>query len=174
MNSSHTSALILATALSFIILLIAFSVGRKTSTTSKAGEGGKITSPSRRSQEGGSEREGYDDMVLQNVKIEIARIHPEIYNYKMYPLDKCQPKDSYTEDKKRIFVCMRDASGKYYNINKIKQIIIHELAHASSKTYDPEHTSVEFLTYYRDLMTRAQQQGIIDTSQLYDQLYPGQ
>ncbi len=106
------------------------------------------------------------DPLIHVLKHDLSKVHPIASRLDFHSLDRCDLGDSATEDKKRIYICLKDKKGKYYNYNKLKQVGIHELAHALTKVVDPDHVSVEFLETYDDLLSRASQIGVIDMSKL--------
>ena len=70
--------------------------------------------------------------------------------------------ESYTEDKERVYLCMKDENGKYYSYNTLIAVGIHELAHALSPVIDPEHTSKEFNEKHEELRKRAEEMGLLN------------
>lgn len=109
----------------------------------------------------------YANKILNSLTTDINKVHPiGEYHLSFHPLECCTLEDSATEDKKKVFICVKDKKGKYYSYNKLLQVALHELAHAQSKTIDPNHTSTEFLTNYNNLMSKASKMGIIDLSKL--------
>lgn len=109
----------------------------------------------------------YAKKILESLETDINKVHPiDEYHLSFHPLECCTLEDSATEDKKKVFICVKDKNGNYYNYNKLLQVALHELAHAQSKAVDPNHTSKEFLTNYNNLMSKASKMGIIDLSKL--------
>jgi hypothetical protein len=106
--------------------------------------------------------------ILQKLKQDAEKIYPDIKNidFSLKPLECCKLEDSMTEDKKKMFICLRGKNGQYYNYNKSLQVFIHEISHLISKQNDPDHTSAEFLEHYNSLMNRAEELGLIDKSKL--------
>jgi len=49
---------------------------------------------------------------------------------KISHLKMCKGKSSYTLDKETIYLCVKDANGKYYDDNTLIHVILHEFAHA--------------------------------------------
>ena len=65
---------------------------------------------------------------------------------------------SYTENKKDIYLCLRDPSnGKYYDINTLTYVALHELAHVKTESL---HHSEEFKSNFRRLLKKAEKLGI--------------
>ena len=109
----------------------------------------------------------YAEKILRSLTSDINKVHPiGEYHLSFHPLECCTLEDSATEDKKKVFICVKDKKGRYYSYNKLLQVALHELSHAISKTVDPGHKSVEFLTNYNHLMNKASEMGIIDLTKL--------
>ena len=72
--------------------------------------------------------------------------------------------ESYTEDKKRIFMCLKDRDGKYYKYNHLMQVLLHELAHAFSSVIDKEHKTPEFNNLHNEYRNKAQALNLVDLS----------
>ncbi len=96
----------------------------------------------------------------------IEKIRSIVENLKFYPLECCNLEDSMTEDKKKVFVCVKGKDGRFYNYNKLLQVAIHELAHAISKLNDPDHKTPEFNQNYKFLIQKAVNLNFIDLSKL--------
>jgi len=109
----------------------------------------------------------YAEKILNSLKNDINKVHPiGDYHLSFHPLECCTLEDSATEDKKKVFICVKDKNGKYFSYNKLLQVALHEFAHAQSKIVDPNHKSTEFLTNYNNLMNKASKMGIIDLTKL--------
>ena len=106
------------------------------------------------------------DDKLDRIRSNLSCIHPLIKSLYFEPIYHCRLEDSYTQNKKRIHVCVCDQEGEYYSENKIKSVILHEIAHAESPEFDPDHTSLEYLQNYTSLMKKASTLGIIDMKSL--------
>ncbi len=85
----------------------------------------------------------------------------DITKYKFYPLFNCDPEDSYTQNKKNIYVCVSDKGGNIQSEYKIKDVLIHEISHAECSSIDVDHTSKEFLNTYNGLIKKAKKCGYI-------------
>ena len=97
-----------------------------------------------------------DPMLLKLKKI-LEPIHPEIKNLKLYKGDK-----SYTLNKNKIYLCLKDQNGQYYNTNMLIYVFLHEFSHYLNKE-DIGHTP-RFYQIYEDLLYKAHQLGIYDPS----------
>lgn len=109
----------------------------------------------------------YAQKILNSLKDDVNKVYPlNEFQLSFHPLECCTLEDSMTENKHKIFICVKDKQGKYYSYNKLLQVVLHELAHAKSKSVDPNHTSKEFLSNYNNLMNKASNMGIINLSKL--------
>jgi hypothetical protein len=75
----------------------------------------------------------------------------------LYQLNILQ--NSYTEDKDKIYLCIRDSRGRTHDINTITVVFIHELAHIA--TNEQNHTP-EFWSNYKMLYDTAVSCHVID------------
>jgi hypothetical protein len=105
-------------------------------------------------------RRVFQDPVIRRLKNDMMKIDPRVNNIEFY-----SGTESYTEDKTKIFICLRDdETGDYYEYGVLVYIILHELAHAFSDVYDPEHVTPEFIGTFNFLLRKAQAMGIYDPS----------
>jgi len=102
----------------------------------------------------------YDDPLINRLKNDLILVDPRVKNITFYASDA-----SFTEDKKRIYICLKDKNGDYYPYNMLIYVCLHELAHAFSSTIDMSHTSVEFITNFQNLVQKASDIKIYDPSQ---------
>jgi hypothetical protein len=72
---------------------------------------------------------------------------------------------SFTEDKTRTYLCLRDENGQYYDDNMLMYVALHELAHAISESVDPNHETDEFKNNFKMLLTKAADIGVYDPKQ---------
>jgi hypothetical protein len=93
------------------------------------------------------------DPVLFNLKKLTSPLHAEIKNLKLYKSDK-----SYTINKKKIYLCLKDENGKYYPTNQLVYVFLHEFAHYLNKE-DIGHTQT-FHDIFQDLLKKAEENGI--------------
>lgn len=99
----------------------------------------------------------YDDPLIFKLKSDLIKIDDRTRFINFYASDQ-----SFTEDKKRIYLCLRDRNNNYYPYNMLIYVACHELAHAFSSTIDNSHSSQEFLENYRNLLTKAYELGLYD------------
>lgn len=94
-----------------------------------------------------------DDPMLKVLREILAPVHPVVNNLKMYRGDK-----SYTINKTKVFLCLRDDRGEYYPLNMLVYVTLHEIAHVLN-TKDVGHTET-FHQIFDDLLERAQRLGV--------------
>jgi hypothetical protein len=96
--------------------------------------------------------------VIQVLKENIINCFPELGNLKIFEGDK-----SYTINKEKIYLCIRDKNGQYYNQNILMYVLLHEVAH----TICPEigHTQ-EFKNIFNSLLERATGYGIYSNTDI--------
>lgn len=100
-----------------------------------------------------------EEPILKRLKQDCAKLDKRINSIDFYPAD-----ESYTEDKKRIYLCLRDEHDNYYDYNMLLYVAIHECAHALTKVIDVEHKTDEFRNMFRSLLDKAEKLGIYDPS----------
>lgn len=98
-----------------------------------------------------------DNPVINQIRQNFAKLKPEYGNVPIREGDS-----SYTEGKKFITLCLRDpATGKYYDMNTIMYVALHELAHLVSESYGSpgnEHND-EFKKNFQVILDRAERLG---------------
>jgi hypothetical protein len=104
-------------------------------------------------------REKYlqDDPVLFKLKKILDPLHPDIKNLKLY-----KGKKSYTINKDKIYMCLKDESGEYYDMNMLIYVFLHEYAHFLNKD-DIGHTE-KFHKIFEDLIEKAEKMGVYDST----------
>lgn len=98
-----------------------------------------------------------DDPMLYKLKHILDPLHPDIKNLRLYKGDK-----SYTINKQKIYLCLRDKNGDYYSTNMLIYVLIHEFAHYLNKD-DIGHTE-KFHEIFEQLLDKAHELGIYDPS----------
>lgn len=86
-----------------------------------------------------------------------------IENIKIYKGDK-----SYTINKEKIFLCLKDEHNNYYNKNILMYVLGHEISHVLSESIG--HTD-EFHDIFQDLLVKMTQLGMYNPSIPIDQNY---
>jgi len=64
------------------------------------------------------------DPKIDELKNKLALVHPESQKLTFY-----NDKKSYTINKKKVHLCIKDENGQYYNDNMLVYVSLHELAH---------------------------------------------
>jgi hypothetical protein len=102
----------------------------------------------------------YDDPLLQRIYLDLKKVYPDIdsKNIKLYGAN-----NTLTENKKKIFLCLKKKNGEYYDYNTLLYLAIHELAHVINNEYDTGHNHGEKFNELNDiLLTRAYDKGLLD------------
>ena len=97
------------------------------------------------------------DPVLNELKKQLQVLHPEFRTLEVYEGDK-----SYTINKKKVYICLKDKNGRYYNRNMLVYVMCHEFAHVLAKT-EEGHTE-KFNQIFADLLEQATQAGLYNPS----------
>jgi len=66
---------------------------------------------------------------------------------------------SYTINKSKVFLCLRDQNGNYYDNNTLVYVLLHEIAHVLCVEVD--HTDL-FQEILQELLNRASSMGLYD------------
>jgi len=77
---------------------------------------------------------------------------------------------SYTENKRRVVMCLRKSADKFYSWNSLMFVLLHELAHVIC---DELHHTDKFHSINRDLMRRAEQLGYYNPKIPFESSYCG-
>ena len=96
------------------------------------------------------------DPMLVRIRETLLPLHPCVANLKFY-----EGKKSYTINKKKVYLCLKDDDGEYYNFNMLIYVSIHELSHVICDEIG--HTA-KFHRIFRDLLELAEQKNIYDSS----------
>jgi len=107
------------------------------------------------------------DRKLHEIKRRLMPIDPTtVSSVEFYEADS-----SYTENKKDIYLCLRDAAtGRYYDINTLTYVSLHELAHVKTHTL---HHSDEFKNNFHMLLQQAEQLGLYNSKAPLAPVYCG-
>ena len=97
-----------------------------------------------------------EDPVLVELKEELRTCFPEIDNTILL-----KGKKSYTINKKRIHICLKDEKGEYYNKNMLIYVLLHECAHVICD--EVGHTE-KFHDIFQELLMRAINAGVYNPS----------
>lgn len=99
-------------------------------------------------------RENYSQYnpIIKTLKQEILSCFPELVHLQVYEDNK-----SYTINKEKIFLCLRDRYGQYYSKDILMYVLLHEIAHTLCT--DVGHTE-QFKDIFDILLQRATTAGI--------------
>ena len=101
--------------------------------------------------------ESFPDAKLSKLQNRIAQVIPEAAAVDMKGGNK-----SFIVNKKQVYICLKDENDQYYSDNMLTYVILHELAHALSKS--EQHTP-EWEQRFAELLRRAAAAGIYDPAQ---------
>lgn len=85
---------------------------------------------------------------IQTLKTEILKCFPELTNLQIYEGDK-----SYTVNKEKIYLCIKDKNRKTYDKNILMYVLLHEIAHTLCN--EVGHTQ-QFKDIFNVLLKRAE------------------
>ena len=98
-----------------------------------------------------------DDPMLHRLRAVLEPVHPVVKNLRLYKGDK-----SYTINKEKIFLNLKDPQGEYYPLNMLVYVTLHEISHLIN-TKDVGHTE-EFHRIFDELLLKAAEQGSFNPS----------
>ncbi len=107
------------------------------------------------------------DPVLDVLRRILKPVHPVMNKISLYKADK-----SYTINKEKVFICLKDEKGNYYPLNMLVYVVLHEIAHVLN-TKNIGHTQ-EFHDIFDDLRLRASKIGVFNPSIPVIQNYSGE
>jgi hypothetical protein len=109
--------------------------------------------------------ETYDDPVTREIHQKLMKLDPRAQKLSIRGSSQ-----SFTEDKERMYLCLKNEKGEYYDQNFLMYVAIHELAHVISQQVDPNHTTDEFKNNFKMLLAKAADMKLYDPSQplIYD------
>ena len=96
----------------------------------------------------------YDPKLLE-IKENLSKYFPDLLS----KVTLHEGDSSYTLNKTKIYMCLFDENGKYYNDNTLYHVILHELAHV--KSHDIGHTAL-FHKNFQELLEQAEKYGLYD------------
>lgn len=103
------------------------------------------------------ERFAIEEPMIARIKFDCCKLDDKIASLNFYPGD-----ESYTENKKNIYLCLRDENDNYYDYNMLIYVAIHECSHALTTVIDVEHKTDEFKNMFQSLLHKAEILGIYD------------
>lgn len=96
------------------------------------------------------------DPLLSELRQQLSALHPRFSNLELY-----EGKKSYTLNKKRVYICLKDSNGRYYNRNMLVYVILHEMAHIDCDEIG--HTE-KFFKLFNTLLQQASAVGLYNPS----------
>lgn len=94
------------------------------------------------------------DPMLRKIQQHLIPLHPMVRSISFYEGNK-----SYTINKHKIYLCLRDEHSQYYEFNMLVYVAIHEIAHVLCD--DVGHTP-KFHKIFDDLLRQAASMGLYD------------
>ena len=110
--------------------------------------------------------ETFEDPICAEIHRRLVQVDPRAQKLSIKGSNQ-----SFTEDKLRVYLCLYDEKGDYYDMNMLMYVAIHELAHAISEQVDPGHKTDEFKNNFRMLLDKAQNVGVYDKSKPLNYAY---
>jgi hypothetical protein len=98
-----------------------------------------------------------EDPMLHTIRNKIRPLHPEMVDH----ITLLEDTKSYTINKKKVYLCLKDENGEYYDDNMLVFVAIHELAHVICDEIG--HTD-KFQSIFQDLLNKAADLNIYDPS----------
>ena len=96
-----------------------------------------------------------DNLMIQKIINDLNKIDSRSSNFYYFSSN-----ESFTENKKNIYLCLRDENNNFYDYNMLIYVAIHELAHALSDSVDVKHETLEFNNNFNYLLNSARSKGI--------------
>ena len=96
------------------------------------------------------------DPMLGRIKSDLLLLSNKVNDLKFFEGNK-----SYTINKHKIYLCLKDESQSYYDYNMLIYVAIHELAHVLCD--EVGHTN-KFYTIFHELLQNAHKLGIYDNT----------
>jgi len=104
----------------------------------------------------------YDDPMLTRIYNDLKQIVPDIdkLDIRLYGAN-----DTLTENKKNIYLCLKNRNRTYYDYNTLLYIAIHELAHVLNDEYDTTNNHGDKFNEINNLLLkRAESLNLIDVN----------
>lgn len=98
--------------------------------------------------------------MIQKIRNDLIKIDPRAQSLQFFPAD-----ESYTEDKQKIYICLKDENGEYYPYNQLMHVAVHELSHAVCPIVDEQHVTPEWNAIFKNLLTKATELGLYNPNE---------
>lgn len=96
------------------------------------------------------------DPMLKIIKDTLSPLHEKVKDLQFFQGDK-----SYTINKRKIYLCLKDENEEYYDFNMLLYVAIHELSHVMCDEIG--HTP-KFNQIFHDNLIQAEKMGIYDST----------
>lgn len=103
--------------------------------------------------------------VIQEIKKRVSLIDQNFSFIKMY-----ENRQTYAHNKKDIYICLKDNKGKYYDMNTLIYVTLHEIAHVITRGEKSDHDQ-KFLDNFNMLLKKAKRVGIWDPKIKMPEMY---
>lgn len=90
------------------------------------------------------------------IKELLRKVHPRVDSLEFFAGNK-----SYTINKQKVYLCLKDEKGEYYDMNMLIYVALHELAHVLCDEIG--HTD-KFKRIFEDLLIDAEKKGVYDSN----------
>jgi hypothetical protein len=104
----------------------------------------------------------HDDKITE-LKYRVGKVFPLVNELEIYVGDK-----SYTINKEKIFLCLKDKNEKYYDGNMLVYVLLHELSHVLN---DEVGHGEKFQRIFNEVLEKATEEGIYDPNKPLIQNY---
>ena len=104
----------------------------------------------------------HDDKITE-LKYRVGKVFPLVNELEIYVGDK-----SYTINKEKIFLCLKDKNEKYYDSNMLVYVLLHELSHVLN---DEVGHGEKFQRIFNEVLEKATEEGIYDPNKPLIQNY---
>lgn len=96
------------------------------------------------------------DPLLEELRQQLSVLHPRFKDIQIFEGTR-----SYTINKSKSYICLKDEHGRYYNRNMLVYVICHEYAHVLCDEIG--HTN-KFFEIFQDLLNKAAAKGLYNPS----------
>lgn len=97
-----------------------------------------------------------NDPMILSIREDLEKIHPKAKTISIFKANR-----SYTDNKKHIYLCLKNKNNEYYERHMLLYVALHELAHVIDDKFDNKHRP-EFQSIFYGLLKKASDLGIYD------------